>query len=168
MKLPSELCKAADMRRVVQRSGGVRGWSSAVPSGSPLGSPPPRCLPPYLPFYIFAALWHFQERVLKKVNAGAVGSLLKAVDILGCQGVFPQASQVNKPIYPEHISRSWEEAYLANQARISKLRTGSSREGLAFKGSAQKEVPLRITCRMASYIEEAFFYKDALIVGWLA
>lgn len=44
---------------------------------------------------------------------------------------------------------------VANQALISKLRTGFSREGLAFKGSDQEMVylELRITHRMESYIE---------------
>lgn len=44
---------------------------------------------------------------------------------------------------------------VANQALISKLRTGFSREGLAFKGSDQEMVylGLRITHRMESYIE---------------
>lgn len=58
---------------------------------------------------------------------------------------------------------------VANQALISKLRTRSSREGLAFKGSDQEIIllGLRITHRMESYIEEALFICDALIVGQL-
>lgn len=58
---------------------------------------------------------------------------------------------------------------VANQALISKLRTESSREGIAFKGSDQEMVylGLRIKHRMESYIEEALFILDALIVGQL-
>lgn len=118
--------------------------------------------PPFLPFHVFTLISR------EEVTAGAVGSSLEAAYLLGCRGILPQVSQAHKPAYLKQLSRPREEQ-VANQALVSKLGTGSSREGLVFKGSDQEMAPLglRITHKIESFMEGALFIHDALIVGWL-